>query len=199
MVALLQPITPNGMNQGDLVRWMQNVTAAVNELITNSGTVRTSVQTLQDDGILGNPTLAGGSNADDVANAAFEYIINGNLYNKAAITTGTAPGTDVIPQSLYGACAFDIGTDGTVDAVPATDNATGYASAALAVAGLPAVAANHARMGWVTVTKSDGAFTFGTTNLNAANTTVAFTDAPSIIDNMSAPAAVTTSPISLSA
>lgn len=199
MVALLQRITPNGMNQGDLVRWMTNVTAAINELITNSGTNRANVQTLQDDGILGNPTLAGGSNADDIANAAFEYIINGNEYNKAAITTGTAPGTDVVPTGLYGAVALDIPANGTIVATPAAANATGYASAALAVAGLPAVAANLVRMGWVTATKSDGAFTFGTTNFNAANTTVAFTDAPSIIDNMAAPAAVATSPISLSA
>jgi hypothetical protein len=199
MVALLQPLSPNGMNQGDIYRWMVNVTALLNELRTNSGTVRTSVQTLQDDGILGNPTLAIGSTPTAVASAAFEYIINGNLYNKAAVAAGTAPGNDVVPQALYGAVAFDIGTDGTVDAVEATANATGYASAALAVAALPAVAANHARMGWVTATKSDGTFTFGTTELGAANTTVAYTDAPSIIDNMNAPAAVATSAISLSA
>ena len=31
-------------------------------------------------------------------------------------------------------------------------------------------------MGTVTATKSDGAFTFGTTDLNAANTTVVYTD-----------------------
>lgn len=198
MVALLQPITANGVNQGDLVRLLQNMTAAINELITNSGTVRTSVQTLQDDGILGVPALAGGSNADDVANAQFDFIINGNKYAKAAITTGTAPNADVIPTGTFGAVAFEIGADGTMDAVSAAANATGYASAALAVAGLPAVQANHARAGWVTASKSDGAFTFGTTNLNAANTTVAFTDAPSIIDNMVAPAAVATAAISMS-
>ncbi len=72
--------------------------------------------------------------------------------------------------------AFEIGVNGTVDAVEATANSTGYASAALAVAGLPAVATDHARMGYVTAMKSDGAFTFGTTDLNAANTTVAYTD-----------------------
>jgi hypothetical protein len=197
MVALLQPLTPNGVNQGDLVRWITNATAAINELIVNSGTVRTSVQTLQDDGILGVPALAIGSTPTAVASAAFDYMINGNKYTKAAVTAGTAPGNDVVPQALYGAVAFEIGVDGTIDAIEATANATGYASAALAVAGLPAAAANHARMGWVTATKSDGTFTFGTTELGAANTTVAYTDAPSIIDNMNAPAAVATAALSM--
>ena len=48
--------------------------------------------------------------------------------------------------------------------------------ALLAAAALPAPAADHARMGYVTATKSDGTFTFGTTALNAANSTVAYTD-----------------------
>ena len=141
------------------------------------------------------PTLAIGSNKDDVASTAFDYVINGTRYSKAAVTTGTGPGDDVIPQSKYGAVAFDIGTNGTIDAIEATDNATGYASAALAVAGLPAVAADHVRMGYVTATKSDGAFTFGTTDLNAANTTVAYTDATAGPAGLSA--AITTSDLAL--
>ena len=51
------------------------------------------------------------------------------------------------------------------------------ASAALSIAGIPAVAADKVRMGTVTAIKTDGAFTFGTTALNAANSTVAYTDA----------------------
>lgn len=185
ILPLSADITANGVNQGDLVTLLRNLVSVTNHLLGAEAS-------LQGDGILGNPTLAGGSNADDVANAAFEYMINGNLYNKAAVTAGTAPGTDVVPQSLYGAVAFEIGTNGTVDAVSAPANATGYASAAAAVAALPAVAADHARMGWVTVTKSDGAFTFGTTAFNASNVTAAFTDAPSILDNLSSATAAST-------
>jgi hypothetical protein len=195
---LTAEISENGMDQGNLVRLLRNIVADLNEIKTYLNTLRTNTSTLKDDGILGNPTLAIGSTPTAVASAAFEYIINGNLYNKAAVTAGTAPGNDVVPEDLYGAVAFDIGADGTIDAVEAAANATGYASAALAVAAIPAVAADHARMGWVTAIKSDGAFTFGTTQLDAANSTVAYTDAPSIIDNTTTPTALTnTSSLSL--
>jgi len=179
-VALQSDITEIGVNQGDLVRFLQNVRDLVNEQRTALATA------MQGNYILSTPGLAGGSNADDVANIAFQFSIGGVVYNKAAITTGTAPGNDVVPEDLFGAVAFDIGVNGTVDAIEATDNATGYASAALAAAGLPAAAADHARMGYVTATKSDGAFTFGTTNLNAANTTVAFVEGTSLFDAVSA-------------
>lgn len=119
--------------------------------------------------------LAVGSDAKNVSSTAFEYCINGTMYAKAAVTAGTAPGNDVVPQNKYGACAFDIGTDGTVDAIEAADNATGYATAALAVADIPAIAADHVRLGYVTVIKTDGAFTFGTTELSAANVTEVYT------------------------
>jgi hypothetical protein len=170
-VALQGDITENGINQGDLVRFLQNVRDALNAFQGNY--------------ILSTPGLAGGSNADDVANIAFSYSIGGVVYNKAAITTGTGPGNDVVPQGTYGAVAFDIGTNGTVDAIEAPANATGYASAALAAAALPAPEAGHARMGYVTATKSDGSFTFGTTALNAANTTVAFVEGTSLFDAVS--------------
>lgn len=120
--------------------------------------------------------LAIGSTAQNVKNAAFDFTIAGVQYSKAEVAAGTAPGNDVIPQAKYGAVALDIGSDGTIDVIEAADNATGYDSTALAIAGIPAAAADHARMGTVTVTKSDGAFTFGTTALNAANVTTVYTD-----------------------
>lgn len=161
---------------------------------------------LQGDYIITTPGLAIGSDTSAVSNVAFNYIINGVPYAKAAVAAGTEPGNDAIPQSTFGACAFDIGTDGTIDAVEATDNATGYASAALAAAGLPAVAADHARMGYVTASDSSGVFTFGTTALNAANTTVAYTNGTSAFAAIgaavasSAPATLTaTAPATLTA
>ena len=122
------------------------------------------------------PTLAIGTTVQNVSNLAFYYSIAGAVYYKAAVAAGTAPGNDIVPQAKFGAVAFDIGVNGTIDAIEAPANATGYASALLAAAALPAPAADHARMGYVTATKSDGTFTFGTTGLNAANTTVAYTD-----------------------
>jgi hypothetical protein len=132
------------------------------------------------------PTLGIGSTPQNVASVAFDYSLAGVMYAKAAVAAGTAPGNDVIPQSLFGAVAFDIGSDGTIDAVEAPANATGYASAVLAAAALPAAATGHARLGYVTATKSDGAFTFGTTALNAANSTVAYTNSNSIFGAIAA-------------
>ncbi len=122
------------------------------------------------------PGLATGSTNTHVASSAFTYYIGPTLYSKSAVAAGTAPGNDVIPQNKYGAVALDIGADGTIDVIEAANNATGYDSAALAIAGIAAVAYDHVRMGTVTAMKSDGAFTFGTTALNAANTTVAYTN-----------------------
>ena len=168
-----------------------------NELRTDHATFKSvtdsTVAALTGDYVLTSPDLAIGSTATAVSNAAFNYLINGTLYYKAAVAAGTAPGNDVVPQGKFGAVAFDIGTDGTIDAVEATANATGYASAALAAAALPAVAADHARMGYVTATKSDGAFTFGSTELGAANTTVAYTSSTGVFAAISgaAPATLT--------
>ncbi|MEE9311619.1 MAG: hypothetical protein V3V10_04325 [Planctomycetota bacterium] len=120
--------------------------------------------------------LAIGSTATAVATGALDFTVAGVRYSKAAVVAGTAPGNDVVPQSTFGAVALDIGVNGTIDAIEAAANATGYASAALAIAGIPVSASGHARLGTVTATKSDGAFTFGTTDLDAANTTVVYTD-----------------------
>jgi hypothetical protein len=160
-------ITRNGFWQGELVKYLENVRDLVNDIQTVA----------LGDNLDITPALAIGSTTQNVANGVFTYRVNGTGYYKAAVAAGTAPGNDVIPQSKYGAVALDIGADGTVDVIEAGDNATGYTSAALAIAGIAAVAADHVRMGTVTATKSDGAFTFGTTALNAANSTVAYTDA----------------------
>lgn len=172
--------------------WAWQVTRIINQLATLTAELRTdhaTFKTLVDDlktqvnrtigasdNLITSPGLAIGSTNTAVASTAFSFRVNGVTYAKAAVATGTAPGNDVIPQGTYGAVALDIGADGTIDVIEAADNATGYASAALAIAGIAAVAADHVRMGTVTATKSDGDFTFGTTALDAANTTVAYTN-----------------------
>ena len=128
------------------------------------------------DGLLDDPNLAIGSTPANVATGAFDYSIAGVTYSKGAVAAGTAPGNDVVPLGLYGAVALDIDAAGTIAAVEAPANATGYATAVAAAAALPVAAYNKVRIGFVTATKSDTAFTFGTTALNAANTTVAYAD-----------------------
>lgn len=183
---------------------------AVDELIDDHATFKTVTDDLKTlangirtalsgDYLWNTVTLAQGSTPTAVSTTAFYYTINGAMYLKAAVTAGTAPGNDVVPQGLYGAVAFDIGADGTIDAIEATDNATGYASAALAAAGLPAVAADHVRTGYVTASKSDGAFTFGTTELAAANTTVAYTSGTGTMVAALGSAVSSSSPATLSA
>ena len=72
---------------------------------------------------------------------------------------------------------------GTVTIQEAAANATGYATAALALAGLPAVPADKAALGTVTVLAADGtAFTPGTTELSAANITDAYVDGDTAIE-----------------
>ncbi len=190
---LTADVGKGGGTHGDMWTWMQNAQDVINELQADQATLRTALLAFQGNYIIGVPALAIGSTPTAVATALFHYVVAGKHYIKAAVTAGTAPGNDVVPTGTYGAVAYDIGADGTLDAIEATANATGYASAALAVAGLPAAASAHARVGWVTATKSDGNFTFGTTELGAANTTVAYTDATTLFNTAVPPAALTNS------
>jgi hypothetical protein len=129
-----------------------------------------------ENGLVDAPALAIGSTNTAVANGAFTYYIGPTLCTKAAVAAGTAPGNDVIPQNKYGAVAFDIASTGTITAVEASANSTGYDSAALALAGLAAVSQTKVRMGTVTAMRTAGAFTFGTTALDDADSTVVYTD-----------------------
>lgn len=145
----------------------------INELRADLLTARTP---LIGDSVLSGAGLAIGTTKDLVANALFMYMINGIMYIKLADAVGVEPGNDVVPQSTYGAVALDIGADGTIDVIEAAANATGYASAVLAIAGIPAVAADHVRMGTVTAICTTGDFTFGTTEFDAGGCTAVFTD-----------------------
>lgn len=129
------------------------------------------------DALLSSAEVLMGTTKDLIANKHCIFMINGTMHSLIENLVGTEPGNDVIPQNKYGAVALDVGADKTLDATEAADNATGYDTAILAAAGLPAVAADHVRLGYVTAMKSDGAFTFGTTLFDAANVTAAFTSA----------------------
>lgn len=140
-------------------------------------TLNTLLTNLGGDYLDSNAALAIGSTKANVANGAFQFHINGVEYNKAAVTAGTALSGDDVPQNKYGAWALDIAANGSITIVPASANATGYTSAVLAAAGLPAVASDKVRMGYVTAMNSAAVFSPGTTELDAATVTEAYNDA----------------------
>jgi len=122
------------------------------------------------------PNLGIGTTATHVKTDDFLYYIAGTKYAKVAVPAGTALTGSDIPSGKYGAWRLEIAADGTLDVVAASANATGYDSAALALAGLPALSSAHVAAGTITVTKSDADFKPGTTALSAANVTAAFAD-----------------------
>jgi hypothetical protein len=105
---------------------------------------------------------------------AFSYYISGVKYTVA--TRDLLLGTDTIAKGKFGCVAIDIDTTGVTTPVSAAGNATGYDTAALAIAGIPAVGAGFLRLGYVTACGLDetgGAdFTFSDTALDAAHTLV---------------------------
>lgn len=120
-----------------------------------------------------------GTTKDYVANGAFSFMIAGAKYGKAAVAAGTGTATTEIPEGKWGLFGFEIGADGTIHGRDAAGNATGYATEALAIAAKPAASdAAHVLFMYVTVMKSDGAFTGNTTEFDAAGVTAHFYDVP---------------------
>lgn len=129
----------------------------------------------KDEQFITDPTLViGSSDTKKVKHSDFDYEIQSKSYSKSSsevALTGSA-----IPTGLYGAWSLKIDEDGTITVAAANDNATGYATPRIALDALASSDSESAYMGYVTVTKSDGAFTPATTDLNAANVTATFTD-----------------------
>jgi hypothetical protein len=156
-----------------LDNWLDELRAVVSDTKTLANALKASFTS----GLMSAPTLAiGNGGKTAVANGLFYYMIAGTIYAKALDAVGTAPGNDVVPDGTFGAVAFDIGIDGTIHAIEAAANATGYSTAVLAIAGIPAVSSAHVRMGTVTAKDTGAAFTFGTVALDHGGATVAYTD-----------------------
>ncbi len=117
--------------------------------------------------ILGNLSLSlsRGTTATSVANSYFKYKIAGVYYTKTATVAGTALAAGTIPQNKYGLYRFTIDAAGTITCTPAAANfTTGYNSAALAIAAIPAVPANNAEMGYIVVMSTNAAGFVGNTD-----------------------------------
>lgn len=138
---------------------------------------RTSFHHFQfkDEQFITDPGLAiGTSDTTKVKHDAFDYEIQEKSYSKA--TSEVALTGSAIPSGKYGAWSLRIDTDGTITVAAASDNATGYDTPRIALDDLTSSDSTSAYMGYVTVTKSDGAFTPATTSLSASNVTATFTD-----------------------
>ncbi len=128
-----------------------------------------------DEQFITDPGLAiGVSDTTKVLHAAFDYEIQGKAYSKA--TSEVALTGDAVPEDKYGAWSLRIATDGTITVTAAGDNSTGYLTPRIALDALTTSDASSAYMGYVTVMKSDGAFTPDTTALDASNVTDTYTD-----------------------
>jgi hypothetical protein len=129
----------------------------------------------KDEQFITDPNLAiGTGDTAKVKHGAFDYRIQEKSYSKA--TSEVALTGDAIPAGLYGAWSLKIDTDGDITVAAANDNGTGYATPRIALDALNTSDSDSAYMGYVTVTKSDGAFTPATTFLSADNVTATFTD-----------------------
>ena len=113
-----------------------------------------------------------GGTTTNVYNSAFDFAISGVHYTKAATAAGTAPAATTVPQNTWGLFGFELGTDGTIDNKDAADNATGYATEALAIAALPTQSSVHVLFMYITVMSVNAAgFIGATTALNHADVT----------------------------
>ena len=129
-----------------------------------------------DEQYITSPGLAIGAVLTKVLNAAFSFDYLGNAYSKAS-AENTFVGLSTVPQNKYGAFCLKIESDGTITIYEASDNATGYDSPGLAIAGLPDADSDTAYMGFVTVICTAAAgFIPGTTDLNHATVTTTYTN-----------------------
>lgn len=138
---------------------------------------RTSFHHIQfkDEQFITNPILViGSSDTTKVKHSDFSYEVQNKSYSKSSSEVDLTG--DAIPQGLYGAWSLKIDEDGDITVTAAVANGTGYATPRIALDALGTSDSDSAYMGYVTVTKSDGAFTPATTALDASNVTATFTD-----------------------
>lgn len=159
----------HNLRNGNSMFWTNDMTSGYGIL---SGTFPAAT------GVLSSPGCSMGSTKDQVANVLFNFEIAGASYAKAATAAGTAPTATTIPQNKWGLFGFEIGADGTIDLLDAADNATGYASEALALAAIPTASASHVLFMYVTVMCTEAAgFIGATTNFDATGVTANFYNA----------------------
>lgn len=124
--------------------------------------------------------IAIGTTTTKVKTAATTYGVAGGVPFTKAATDDAFTLSGVISQAKYNVYCLFVAADGTCTAVMGTEGAT------LNTVVFPAMREKEAMIGYVIVTKSDAAFTGGTTALNAANVTATYVNTVGMVD----PAAV---------
>lgn len=156
VVALQTDITTKGLDQLTLVQYLGNVRDQVNELVSQITQLRKAALY----NVYGNPGFVISTNFD-VKNATGVFYSNGGtlkaLNTNSNFDTGT---TKVLTASKWGAAVLSVDASGTGIVTWASGGA--YASEALAIAALPAVAATETPFGYVTVLSSGSGWTAGT-------------------------------------
>lgn len=142
----------------------------------------------QSEHFITSPTLAVGTTSTKVLCAAFKYVLAGTTYAKASAETALSG--DTVPQNKYGAWLLSVDDEGTITITEADDNATGYATAALAVQAITLPGADQAIMGFVTAINTGGTFVPGTTELDAETVTDTYTDGNPQLRNIPAAACI---------
>jgi len=156
-------ITPHGISQDALVAYLCNVKNSVNEI----------VNALHGDYVESNTQLSAGTNTCKILHCAGYYRINGEmkaLTGACIDVTGCA-----VPACTYGAWRVERSATATC-VIPATANATGYATAALALAGLPALTADNASLGTIVLVNGTCDFVPKTVALDCADICITFAD-----------------------
>ena len=124
--------------------------------------------------------LSRGSTDTNLANTAFSFTYRaggslGTQATQAANAVGTAFGSlgadGTIPANLWGAIRVELNSSAAFVFTPATGNDTGYATEALAIAGLPARTATYWSVGYLTVRADAGAVWIAGTDALAGGTT----------------------------
>ena len=125
------------------------------------------------DGIVGrvDASLAIHSTADQFACGAFNYVIGGVGYSKAAETALQFSTNFTITNNLHGAALVQINAAGTIS-TKVVSALQAYASASLAIGNLPAPDAGNIAIGYWVISPTAGLFTANTTNLTTIGTPV---------------------------
>lgn len=149
--------------------------------------LKAALLALDDSHPMTDPSLAVHACTSYVSIPATYNNIQGSLKLVSAAKQTLSAAGSAIPATKYGAYAFQVGSNGTIDTIAAAANGTGYATAPLAIAGLSAAPADHARLGTLTVYAGlSTAFTPGTTALSGASAVASFTDASTLFEVITA-------------
>lgn len=135
-----------------IVDELKTVTNATKGVLTNATCVKTA------------PVLSATTGAVTLHSTAFQFMINGITYYKAAADTAFTGGGahDVATGSKYASFKISVATNGTITITPSA--ALNYTTEALAIAAVPATPAGECSMGYITVKSHAGAIWDATTD-----------------------------------